>query len=71
MSQREISRSEVEERRALMRPQELKAMGPDREVFLFEGIPHPVQCDKIKLIGLINTLGRRHSTLWIYVTTTF
>ncbi len=48
MSQREISRSEVEERRALMRPQELKAMGPDREVFLFEGIPHPVQCDKIK-----------------------
>ena len=45
---REISRSEVEERRALMLPQELKAMGPDREVFLFEGIPHPVQCDKIK-----------------------
>ena len=63
MSQREISRSEVEERRVLMRPQELKAMGPDREVFLFKGISHPVQCDKIKLIGLINTLGRRHSTL--------
>ena len=45
---REVSRSEVEERRALMLPQELKAMGPDREVFLFEGIPHPVKCDKIK-----------------------
>ena len=45
---REISRSEIEERRALMLPQELKAMGPDREVFLCEGIPHPIQCDKIK-----------------------
>ena len=45
---REISRSEVEERRALMLPQELKAMGADREVFLCEGVPYPVQCDKIK-----------------------
>ncbi len=71
MGQREISRSEVEEHRTLMRPQELKAMGPDREVFLFEGIPHPAQCDKIKLIGLINTFRRRHSTLWTYATTTF
>jgi type IV secretion system protein VirD4 len=23
-------------------------MGFDREVFLYEGIPHPVMCDKIK-----------------------
>ncbi|MEJ1097923.1 MULTISPECIES: type IV secretory system conjugative DNA transfer family protein [unclassified Pseudoxanthomonas] len=45
---REVSRSESEERRALMLPQELKAMGPDKEVFLYEGIPHPVKCDKIK-----------------------
>jgi type IV secretion system protein VirD4 len=45
---REISRSESEERRALMLPQELKAMGPDKEVFLYEGIPHPVKCEKIK-----------------------
>lgn len=45
---REVSRSESEERRALMLPQELKAMGFDKEVFLYEGIPHPVMCDKIK-----------------------
>ncbi len=45
---RDVSRSESEERRALMLPQELKAMGPDTEVFLYEGIPHPVKCDKIR-----------------------
>ena len=45
---RETSRSHSEERRALMLPQELKAMGPDKEVFLYEGIPHPVKCDKIR-----------------------
>jgi type IV secretion system protein VirD4 len=45
---REFSRNESEERRALMLPQELKAMGYDKEVFLYEGIPHPVMCDKIK-----------------------
>ena len=45
---REVSRSESEERRALMLPQELKAMGADKEVFLYEGIPHPVMCDKIR-----------------------
>jgi type IV secretion system protein VirD4 len=45
---REFTRSESEERRALMLPQELKAMGTDKQVFLYEGIPHPVMCDKIK-----------------------
>lgn len=45
---REVSRSESEERRALMLPQELKAMGADKEVFLYEGIPHPVMCEKIR-----------------------
>ena len=45
---REYSRSESEERRALMLPQELKAMGPDKEVLLYEGIPHPVLCKKIR-----------------------
>jgi type IV secretion system protein VirD4 len=45
---REVSRSESEERRALMLPQELKALGPDQEVFLYEGIAHPVRCDKIR-----------------------
>ncbi len=43
-----VSFSESEERRALMLPQELKAMGQDKEVFLYEGIPHPVLCEKIK-----------------------
>jgi len=42
------SRSESEERRALMLPQELKAMGNEKEVFLYEGIPHPVMCEKIR-----------------------
>jgi type IV secretion system protein VirD4 len=45
---REKTHSFTEERRALMLPQELKAMGNDHEVFLYEGIPHPVKCDKIK-----------------------
>ena len=43
-----VTFSEVEERRALMLPQELKAMGFDKEVFLYEGIAHPVMCEKIK-----------------------
>jgi len=45
---REKTHSFTEERRALMLPQELKAMGNDHEVFLYEGIPHPVKCEKIK-----------------------
>ncbi|MGH6610141.1 MAG: type IV secretory system conjugative DNA transfer family protein, partial [Burkholderiaceae bacterium] len=43
-----VTYSESEERRALMLPQELKAMGFDSEVFFYEGIPHPVKCEKIK-----------------------
>src|SRR3546814_5826128 len=39
---RDFSRNRSEERRALMLPQELKAMGFDMQVFLYEGIPHPV-----------------------------
>jgi type IV secretion system protein VirD4 len=45
---RERSVSHSDERRALMLPQELKAMGTNKEVILFEGIPHPVKCDKIR-----------------------
>ena len=45
---KELSFSEREERRALMLPQELKAMGNDKEVFVYEGLAHPVICDKIK-----------------------
>lgn len=45
---REKTRTHSEERRALMLPQELKAMGTEKEVFLYEGIPHPVMCSKIR-----------------------
>ncbi|QDE41486.1 type IV secretory system conjugative DNA transfer family protein [Luteibacter pinisoli] len=45
---RDVSRSEADERRALMLPQELKAMDAKKEVFFYEGIPHPVMCDKIR-----------------------
>jgi type IV secretion system protein VirD4 len=45
---RDVSRSRSDERRALMLPQELKAMGSDKEVILYEGIAHPVKCEKIK-----------------------
>ena len=46
--QRSVTTSHSEERRALMLPQELKAMGNDTEVFLYEGIAHPVKCQKIR-----------------------
>ncbi|MFZ5657870.1 MAG: type IV secretory system conjugative DNA transfer family protein [Pseudomonadota bacterium] len=45
---RDVSRNEVLERRALMLPQELKAMGPDREIVMYEGVAHPVMCEKIR-----------------------
>jgi type IV secretion system protein VirD4 len=44
---KEISRSEVIEKRALMLPQELKAMSGEKEIVFYEGIPNPVMCDKI------------------------
>lgn len=45
---REVSTTEVEERRALMLPQEIKALGADREILLIEGMRHPVLADKIR-----------------------
>ena len=45
---RDFTRSETEERRALMLPQELKALGARKEVILYEGMPHPVLCDKVR-----------------------
>lgn len=45
---RDLSRSESEERRALLLPQELKAMGPTREILFCEGMAHPVRCRKIR-----------------------
>ncbi|HMB42961.1 MAG TPA: type IV secretory system conjugative DNA transfer family protein [Luteimonas sp.] len=45
---RETTRNETEERRALMLPQELKALGGERQVLLCEGLAHAVLCDKIR-----------------------
>ena len=45
---RDFTRSESQERRALMLPQELKALGARKEVILYEGLPHPVLCDKVR-----------------------
>jgi type IV secretion system protein VirD4 len=42
------TRSESEERRALMLPQELKGMGDDRQILIVEGMAHPVISDKIR-----------------------
>jgi len=45
---RSVSDNEMLERRALMLPQELKALGPDKAIVLYEGLPHPVLCRKIR-----------------------
>lgn len=47
-AQGNVTFSEVEERRALMLPQELKAMGREKEVILCEGIPNPIMAQKIR-----------------------
>lgn len=45
---RNVSDNEVLEKRALMLPQELKAMGPEKEIVLYEGLAHPILCRKIR-----------------------
>jgi type IV secretion system protein VirD4 len=45
---RETSKTETQEKRALMLPQELKAMPQDTEIFMCEGFANPVKCGKIK-----------------------
>ena len=45
---KEVSHTEVLERRALLLPQELKAIGPDREILFIEGMGHPAMVDKIR-----------------------
>ena len=37
-----------EQKRALMLPQELKAMGPEKEIVLYEGLAHPILCRKVR-----------------------
>ncbi|MEJ7745550.1 MAG: type IV secretory system conjugative DNA transfer family protein [Luteimonas sp.] len=43
-----VSYTEIEERRELMKPQELKALGGDSQIIFYEGCPHPIKCSKIK-----------------------
>lgn len=43
-----VSYAEVEEKRALMLPQELKALDPKREIVFIEGTPYPIRCNKIR-----------------------
>lgn len=43
-----VSLAEVEEKRALMLPQELKALDPKQEIVFIEGTPHPIRCNKIR-----------------------
>lgn len=45
---RNVSDNEVLEKRALMLPQELKAMGPEKEIVLYEGLAHPILCRKVR-----------------------
>lgn len=43
-----VTLAEAEERRALMLPQELKALGKDKEILLYEGLAQPILCNKIR-----------------------
>lgn len=45
---RSRSWTETEERRALMLPQEIKALGADKEIIFVEGTPRPILADKIR-----------------------
>lgn len=45
---RGVSDNEVLEKRALMLPQELKAMGPEKQIVLYEGLAMPVLCSKVR-----------------------
>ncbi len=45
---RDTTYSEVEERRALLLPQELKALDAEREILLVSGMPHPALVHKIR-----------------------
>jgi type IV secretion system protein VirD4 len=43
-----ISYTEIEEKVELMKPQDLKALSPEKEIVFIEGTPHPVMADKIR-----------------------
>jgi type IV secretion system protein VirD4 len=43
-----VSDNEVLEKRALMLPQELKALGPQKQIILYEALANPALCRKIR-----------------------
>lgn len=43
-----VSYAEVEEKRALMLPQELKALDQEQQIIFVEGVAHPIKCRKIR-----------------------
>lgn len=43
-----VTFAETEERRALMLPQELKALGKQKQILLYEGMAQPILCEKIR-----------------------
>lgn len=45
---RSRSWTETEERRALMLPQEIKALSANKEIIFLEGTPRPIMADKIR-----------------------
>jgi type IV secretion system protein VirD4 len=44
---KETNRTQSDEKRALMLPQEIKALSPEKEILIFEGLSRPIMCDKI------------------------
>jgi type IV secretion system protein VirD4 len=44
---KDVNRTHSDERRALMLPQEIKAMSATKEILIFEGLSKPIMCDKI------------------------
>ncbi len=44
---KEISRTRSDEKRALMLPQEIKALSMEKEILVMEGLSRPILCDKI------------------------
>jgi type IV secretion system protein VirD4 len=44
---KDVSKTQSDEKRALMLPQEIKALSMEKEILIFEGLSSPVLCDKI------------------------
>lgn len=44
----QVSYTDIEERRPLMLPQELKELDTKKEIIFIRGVAHPIMCDKIR-----------------------